>query len=62
MSRKKPPAPVPCAPTPKAERYIPGPLEPGSHWSANLPPERLAAFKLPSRDFDGLHYPKDYPK
>lgn len=47
---------------PRVERHVPGPLEPAKHWTADIPPERLAAFKLPSRELGRLVYPKDYPK
>lgn len=54
--------PEPAVVTPRVERYIPGLLEPTKHWSSGIPPERLAAFKLPSREHGRLVYPKEYPQ
>ena len=48
----------PPPPPPKAERHIPGPLEPTKHWTTDIPPERLAAFKLPSVEMGRRVYPK----
>jgi hypothetical protein len=53
--------PEPRAEAPKVERYIPPNMDHSSvkHWTADVPAERLVAFKLPSLVNGKPVYPKE---